>query len=213
MEDLRPHAQGLGKSLGPGRQDHELLDVDRVVRMGAAIDDVHHRQGQDAGRDPAHILVERQVRRDRRGLGRRKTDAQDGVGAQPALVGRAVQFDQHAVQPPLVLRVETGQGVEDLAVDRVHRQGHALAAIALRIAIALFHRLVRPGGGARRHGGAAEGAVFQGHVHLDRRIAAAVQDLAGDDVDDLGHDLPYCLAAARRGGFSPRATGQATTLT
>jgi len=107
--------------------------------------------------------------------------------AEPALVVRAVELDQQPVDAALVLRVHAGQGVEDLAVDRVHRPADALAAIAALVAVALLHRLVGAGRGARRDRRAAERAVLQHHVHFHRGIAAAVEDFAADDVDDFGH--------------------------
>ena len=62
----------------------------------------------------------------------------------------------------------------------------ALAEIA-RAAVAQLDRLMRAGGGAGGHGGAAHGAVFEHDVDFDGRIAAAVENLAADDVDDGGH--------------------------
>ena len=122
VEDLRAHAQAFGEALGAGRQDHELLDVDRIVGVGAAVDDVHHRHRQDAGRDAADILVERQADRDGAGLGRGQDDAEDGVGAQAALVRRCRRASiSGLVDAALVLGVDAGQGVEDLAVDGVDR--------------------------------------------------------------------------------------------
>src|SRR3979411_2818886 len=41
------------------RHDHEFLEVDRVVGMHPAVDDVHHRGRQQARRAPAHIAIER----------------------------------------------------------------------------------------------------------------------------------------------------------
>ena len=34
----------------------------------------------------------------------------------------------------------------------------------------------------------AKSPVFEGHVHLDRGIAARVEDFASDDVDDSAHE-------------------------
>ena len=59
-----------------------------------------------------------------------------------------------------------------------------LPPIALLVAVAQLDRLVRAGGGAGRHGGAADGAALQRDIDLDGRIAAAVQDLPRVDVDD-----------------------------
>ena len=89
-----PMRRRFGEGLRAGRQDHELLDVDRIVGVGAAVDDVHHRHRQDAGRDAADVLVERQAGRHGAALADGQGDAEDGVGAQAALVRRAVQLDQ-----------------------------------------------------------------------------------------------------------------------
>ena len=47
VEDLRAVAQRLRRSRRADRQDHEFLDVDAVVRVRAAVDDVHHRHRHD----------------------------------------------------------------------------------------------------------------------------------------------------------------------
>ncbi|MNE05923.1 hypothetical protein D3C80_984970 [compost metagenome] len=189
VEDFSPHAQGVREAVSAGRQDHELLNVDRIVSVSAAVDDVHHRGRQDAGRDAADVAIQRQIRADGASLGRGQRDAQDGVGAQASLVICAIQFDQGFVQTALVLGIHAREGVEDLAVDGVDRLLDALAAPHVHVAVAQFDRFMGAGRGARRHGGAAKAAVFQGDVHLDRRIAPAVDDLAGDDVGDVGHEV------------------------
>ena len=179
------------KLSAPDRQDHELLDVERVVGMRAAIDDVHHRRRQHPGADAAEIAVERQADADGGGLGGGEADGQDRVGAEPLLVLGAVELDHRRVERGLVERVEAGDRVGDLAVDRVDRPGDALAEIAALVAVAQLDRLARAGRGAGRHGGPAEGAAVQDDVGLDGRVAAAVQDLAAADRDDLvlAHDV------------------------
>ena len=42
MEDLGAVAQRLAEARRADRQDHELLDVEAVVGVRAAVDDVHH---------------------------------------------------------------------------------------------------------------------------------------------------------------------------
>ena len=66
-----------------------------------------------------------------------------------------------------------------------HRLEHAPAQVAGLVAVARSSMaFAAAGGGARRHGGAAHGAGFQQHVAFDGGIAAAVEDLAADDVND-----------------------------
>ena len=102
VEDLGAHAQRLGEAIGLHRHDHEFLDVDRIVGMRAAVDDVHHRHRQQRGLAAADIAVERQAAVHRRGLGDGERDAEDRVGAEAALVRRAVELDQGAVDLDLV---------------------------------------------------------------------------------------------------------------
>ena len=113
------------------------------------------------------------------------------------LVARAVELDQRRVDAALVLGIHAGERVEDLAVDRIDRLLDALAEVARLVAVAQLDRLVRAGRGARRHRRATHGAILQHDVDLHRRVAAAVEDFAADDVDDGGHlSLPYELQAA-----------------
>src|SRR5262249_16545244 len=63
---------------------------------------------------------------------------------------------------------------------RVHmgdRLRYALASVAGLVAAAELHRLVDPRAGPRGDRRTSQGAVGQDHVDLDRRIAAAVEDL------------------------------------
>ena len=88
-------------------------------------------------------------------LGDRERDAEDRVGAEAALVRRAVELDQRLVDAHLLGRVHARDGVEDLPLDVGHRLAHALAAVAGGIAVAQLDRLMRAGGGAGGDGGAA----------------------------------------------------------
>ena len=60
VENLGPHAQALSKAVRAGGKDHEFLDIDWIIGMCAAIDDVHHRHRQGPRRNPADIFVQRQ---------------------------------------------------------------------------------------------------------------------------------------------------------
>ena len=122
------------------------------------------------------------------------------------LVRRAVELDHGLVDLDLVLGLEAGDRVENVAVDRFDRLQDALAAVAALVAVAQFDRLVRAGRSARGHGGAAHRAVLERDVDLDGGIAAAVENFARGDVDDGGHvgSVPWLkpppIAAPRERG-------------
>ncbi len=112
------------------------------------------------------------------------------------LLGGAVELAHQAIEPGLLLDLKPRQGIEDLGVDGIHGLLDPLAAIA-GATVAQLDRLMGAGGGAGGNRGPAEGAVFKGDIHLDGGIAAAVQDFAGGDVDDGGHNgNPQRVAAA-----------------
>ena len=72
VEDLGAPAEGVGEGLGADGHDHELLEVDVGVGVGAAVEDVHHGRGEEAGVDAAEVAVERELE----GFG-------GGAGARP----------------------------------------------------------------------------------------------------------------------------------
>ena len=65
--------------------------------MLASVEDIHHRHGQVTAVGASDVAVEGQLQRVGRGPGGGQRDAQHGVGAEPALVGGAVQIDQKSV--------------------------------------------------------------------------------------------------------------------
>jgi hypothetical protein len=229
--DLGPHPQPLGERRGPDGHDHELLEVDVVVGVGAAVEHVHHRHRQHVGAEPAKGAVQGQPQGVGGRPGHRHRDAEGGVGAELGLVVGAVGGEHDPVDGPLVIGVgglveqRPGQDLVDVA-DRV---ADPLAAVAVA-AVAELDGLELAGGGAGGDDRAAEAAVVEVDVALERGIAARVQDLPGDDEFDGGHGEAFLRGwsgrrrrrayhrrrppPAKIGGNSPagwpRAAGQIT---
>ena len=130
-EDLGTDPHRLGDAADADRHDHELLDVDRVVGMLAAVDDVHHRHRQRARVGAADVAVQRHALVCGGRLGDRERDGEDGVRPQPRLVRRAVEVDHQVVDAHLLARLHAADRVEDFALGESHRLAHALAAVAL----------------------------------------------------------------------------------
>ena len=90
---------------------------------------------------------------------------------------------------------------DHLAGDHVVHGGHRLldaaAEIALLVAVAQLHGLALAGGGPGGDGGAAHGPALEDDLHLDRGVAAAVEDLAGEHGVDVGHALSSSVLHAQ----------------
>ena len=187
VERLHAHPERFGEGRCPHRHDHELLDVHVVVRVGAAVQDIHHRHGQGAPPDAADVLVQRQPaglrRRSRRGHG----DAQDGVGPELPLVLGAVQLDEDAVEEGLLGCVEADHLRGDHLVHVADRFQDPLPQVPLRVAVPKLHRLPR----ARRRSGGDDRAPlrprFQAHFNLHGRVPPRVQHLSPVHIDDHRH--------------------------
>ena len=74
--------------------------------------------------------------------------------------------------------------------DRVLR---ALAHVAVLVAVAQLDGFERSGRCARRHGRAAERPVLEHDLHFHGRIAARVQNLATEYIDDDAHVASYWI--------------------
>ena len=199
MENLGSPANRFGDAVGGDGHHHEFLNVDRVVGVLAPVDDVHHRHRQDAGARTANITVKLLSCGLCGGFGDCEGDAENGVSPKAALVGRAVHFDHRLVDHRLAGCVDAGQRLRDFAVHGGDGVQNALALVARLVAVAQLHRLMRAGGGAGGDGRAAEGAVFERHVDFHRRVAPAVENFAGVDVDDRAHGCSPVACS----GFSP----------
>ena len=210
VEDLGADLQRLGERARPRRHDHELLEVEGVRGVRAAVDDVHHRHGEHDRLLPAQRAVERQARVGRGRLRHGERHAEQGVRAERALVRRAVELDQAAVDRCLIARVETLHGRAELGDDVADRPQDALAEVRLRIAVAQLDRLVLAGGSPRRDGGATERARLEDDVDLDRRVAARVEDLPRRDALDGAHASPSSTRSMNRRLAPRRASSEST---
>ena len=191
--DLGAPAQALGKARSTHGHDHELLEVNVVVGMHAAVEDVHHGRGQQVSVDAAQVLVQRQARRLGSGAGNGQRHAQDGVGTELGLVGGTVRGNQRGIDGALVEGVEAHDGVSALVVDVLDGLRDALAQVAALVAIAQLASFESAGRSARRHHRAAEAAVLEHDLDLDGGVAAAVEHLATVDVQNIAHVVSLSL--------------------
>ena len=164
--------------------DHEFLEVDRRVRMGPAVDDVHHRHREDLCVGPAEVFIKRQVQTGGSGFGDRETDAENSVGSQLGLVRRAVQTDHDAVEDVLSGRALADEGGGDHFVDSIHCFRNALAKKALFVAIAQLPGFVFASGSAAGHRGTAQSTAFEEHIDFDSGISAGIDNFATGDLLD-----------------------------
>jgi len=159
--------------------------------MRAAVEDVEHGGGKNAGIDAAEIAIERNLESLRNGAGSGHGYGEDGVGAEFAFIGCAVESDHGLIEQALVGCIQpfdfwgndafdVGDGLED-----------ALAEVVGFVAIAEFHSLVLAGGGARRHNGAALSAAFEDDISFHGRISARVEYFAGANGNNFSHMSPH----------------------
>ena len=174
--------------------------------MHAAVEDVHHRCGQQVGVDATQVLIQRQARRLGSGAGDGQRYAQDGVGAELGLVGRTVGGNQCGVNGALVEGIEAHDGVGALVVDVLDGLRNALAQVAALVAVAQLACLKGAGRSARRHHRAAEAAVLEHDLDLDGGVAAAVEHFTTVDVQNVTHVVSLSLGNglnAWRHGIAP----------
>ena len=102
VEHLGTVAQRFTKARRAHRDDHELLQIEVVVGVRAAIDHVHQGHRHLHGARAAKVAVKRQTRLFCRSPRHGHTDGQGGIGTKAAFVVGAVQVDQSAVEKGLL---------------------------------------------------------------------------------------------------------------
>src|SRR3954471_14869564 len=96
------------------------------------------------GMRAADVAEQREVAGVGRRAGNCERDAEDRVGAEPALLRRAVEVDEHLVDQSLLRRLVTDQLGRDLVLDGRDGAFDALAAVAVA-AVTLLDGLELPG--------------------------------------------------------------------
>ena len=172
MEDLHAHAQPLAETFCPDRADHELLKINRGIRVCAAVDDIHHRDRQTFRIDAADVTVKRQVDAFRAGMERRHGNRENRIGAEFLFIRSPVKFEHRTVKCGLIQHIHADQCFGDFPVDMSDRLKNSFSPVALLVAVTQFQRLVHPCGCAGRHGCAPRHAAFQRNFRLYGRIAS-----------------------------------------
>src|SRR6266516_825005 len=167
----------IERRLRPGKRRCEP-----ALRVEAAAEDVHHRKRKYV--TAAQMPPERNPIRVRCRMRRGDRHSQDRVRTEPGFVGRAVELDQHRIEPPLVERRPSDEGRTDRSPHLRNGCEDAVAIEPACIVIPQLPRLVPTGRSTRRHAGPAECAVCQLEIDLDGRTAARIEHLSRADRRD-----------------------------
>lgn len=103
---LSTNLEGISERIGASGEQHELLESELVASMRAAVDDVKRGSGKNERRlntrEVSKVLVERDALLSSTGLSDGDGDAKDGVRAELALIGRAIELDEEIIDVPLI---------------------------------------------------------------------------------------------------------------
>ncbi len=167
---------------------HELLEVDGVVGVGAPVDHVQERHRQNVRVGPPQVAEESYPQLVGSGVAAASETPRMALAPSLDLSSVPSRSLRGPVEDPLIEGVQAEDRGRDLIVDRGHGLGHALAPIA-RPAVPQLQRLAGPRGCPGRDGRPPGCAGIEAHLDLDRGIAPGVQDLATAHEDDLAQPL------------------------
>ena len=177
MVDLDARAQSLAVGIEAVRGDHVLLDVGGEVSVSTTVHDVHVRNRQDVAVGAADVAVQRLARGFSGSIQSGQGHAEDGVGAQTALVRGAVELDHDLVESALIGSVHADDLRSDLFVHGLDGVEHTLAHVHGLVAVATLPSLGFTGGSAGGNETQALGTVFGVENDLNGRVAAGIENL------------------------------------
>ena len=138
------------------------------------------------GRPARQMRVERQAGVARRCVQYSHRDGDRCVAAEPRLLRRPVQPDQHLIDPGLIRRIATAQRLRNIRTDVVHGTAHVIAA-ETRAAVAQIDRLAGAHRSAGGRNGAPDRAALERHLGFYGRAGARIPDAPAQHVDDPRH--------------------------
>ena len=142
VKDFGAHADGFFHVAGGHRHDHEFLNVDWVICVLAAIDDIHHWHRQDTGRGATNVAEQRLRGEISSCLCAGQRHTKNSVRAQTCFVWGAVQLDHCGIDGNLFSDIHAHEVFRDLAVYSGAGFENTFAKITRFVAVTLFHRFV-----------------------------------------------------------------------
>ena len=198
--------QALGKRFSANRHNHEFLEVNVVVSMHAAVENVHHGRRQHMGIRTANVAIQRQLARLGSSTCASERSAQNGVRTQVALVRSTVDVNHFGVDSALVASVHADNGFGNFLIHMGDGLLNALAKVAALIAVTQFNSLECARRCARRNNRAGERTVVEGNLDLNRGVAAGIENLSAVDVEDDAHEVSSY--DERTGAYKPRPNSE-----
>ena len=171
MVGLSAPTDGLAERRRPDGHDHELLEVDAVVGVDAAVENVHHGHRQYVSIRPTDVAIQRDFEVVSGCFGDGQAGAEDRVCTYSALVIGAVEVEQFTVDPTLIERFEPFEHAGDFAVHKPDRRQHSLAHVAVAT-VAKLDGLVLASRSTTRNGGPTASARRKHDFDLDRGVSA-----------------------------------------
>ncbi len=176
MKNFGGHSEGFGKRGAVDRNDHEFLNVDAVVRVGAAVQNIDVRYGKKITLSSGQIGEQLLFRGPGGGRGGRHGDGKNRIGSQPLFRRCAVKGHHPVVQLILPEGVHAG----DFRGQNVSRIGDGLADTFAQvpgwISVSEFQGFPFSGGGPGWNRGFPGDSGSQRDFCFDGRVSAGVQD-------------------------------------
>jgi len=170
---LSAHSKTFLEAARTGGHDHEFLDINSIIRMLAAIHDVHHWHRHLLGIGTSQISIQRHMQRACRCPGCCHGHSQHSIGAEMRLILGTIQLQQDGVKGRLFKYIHADHCRSDLGIHMVYRPFHSKAAIPL-FPIPEFYCLILPCRRAGRHTGPSQVFVPCQHFHFYSRIPAGI---------------------------------------
>ena len=150
--------------------------------MCAAVEDVHHRHGQNVCLKAAEEAIKRDILRLRRRIRCRNRNSKDRIRTELGLVLRAVQIEHRLIDRVDITCLEARKRGSDLFIYILDSLGNSFAAEFRLVAVTQLECLELPRRCPRGRCAAADRTVFENDLRFDRRIAARVDDLTTNNL-------------------------------
>jgi hypothetical protein len=178
VEHFSGHPDSFADRGSSDGHDHEFLEIHFVIGVGSTVEDVGHRDGQDAGFIRAQIFEEGNAEEICCCAGYSHGNTKDRVGSQLGFVLGPIECDHGAVDGYLVKCIHSFKFGGDEGVDIVDGLKDAFAHETLFVPITELDCFMHACGGSRWNRGPAHGAVFEDDIDFHGRIATRVKYLS-----------------------------------
>ena len=187
VENFSTHTNSFTDRRSANRHNHEFLNVDWVISMLTAVQNIHHRNRQNMSHRTAKVTIKRKFAFFSLSFRNSHRNGENSISTEFAFVFSAIEFNHSFINVDLVIGIKTSQSVINSVINIFNGFQNTFSAKTGFVAITKFNSFVNTGRSAGRNSGTSESTALKNNISLNGRITTRINNFSSMNIYNSTH--------------------------